>query len=213
MYVGWFKAWYGASWNYQLDRAAGFGPNHIANRLCGAVVTDLKTLRRLGDVKASLQINAESPYQGPAPSPLPITGKICYQCQQAKPLKLFAKVKQGDLFFYNRRCNHCRGYRHYNSKGVHEKRALLDEAKRKPCVHCRQTFDLAAMLLVHARDEQVCHLSQWRCLPRVRVAAEIERSDPMCANCAVVRGVRVKRGRPNLANVPPSQPRLDLSPI
>ena len=211
-HVEWFKQWYGSQWSDKLHAAAGFGSNHIENRLCRQVYTDTRTLRRLSDVKASLQVNAAA---GTANDtlPVPLIGRICSECGEPKALKHFASMRQGDKNVRLRRCNSCRGHKQHNTPGVHERRALIEKAKDAVCSRCNQPHPPAANVLVHTRGERACNLSQYRCTATSRIIEEIQRCDVMCANCARLEGIPIGPGRPSLAYLPPARPSADLLPI
>lgn len=134
--------------------------------------------------------------------PFKITGRICYECRRALPIECFTKFrpsKDSTNWYYNRRCNQCRGRRQYRTPTVQRKRDLIVEAKSRPCVDCGGRFNLVSMDLDHVRGPREFLLSTaWRWASFEAIKAELEKCDVVCSNCHRVRSHLRKqsKGRP-----------------
>ncbi len=118
------------------------------------------------------------------------------QCRRILPIQSYAlhRVREGE--YRNQRCNKCRGRRHYESKGVKEKRALILAAKSQPCADCGATCDPLGMQFDNTLGPHALRRidSQWLYASMRKLKAELSRSDVVCGSCYRVRlAYRVRR--------------------
>lgn len=216
----WFKVWYGVHWEQKVERIASFGRRHLTNRLTGNVKTDINTLNTLIEIKRQLMDN--TPVQDSLF--LPAVGKRCYDCRRELPIESFSKYRPDPLnptAYHNRRCNTCRAKRLERTPHTLSKKALIDEAKGKPCVDCGRTFPPEAVDLDHVRGEKKFLVSAaWRWASVEKLKEELGKCETVCACCHRIRSKArgQSRGRPprtaylDLADVAPSQPSADIAP-
>lgn len=76
-------------------------------------------------------------------------------------------------------------------------RAIIDEAKARPCADCGQSFPAAAMDL-HHRDHTIKSFTVGRNLDPTEQAlrAEIQKCDVLCAVCHRLRHIEIKDFQP-----------------
>jgi hypothetical protein len=113
-----------------------------------------------------------------------------------------------------------------------EKKAIVEEAKKKPCADCKNTFPLVAMDFDHVRGEKSFLVSTaWRWTTKQKLIQELEKCDVVCSNCHRVRTSNRPHQKPgrkpkdiylSLAEVPlapgeaeviPFQPRSKREPL
>lgn len=134
-------------------------------------------------------------------------GQRCYSCRRFMPLGAFAKAVIKGTEYRVKRCNPCRAYRQKHSPKLQQRKAMLAEAKAKPCAQCGGTFPPECMDFDHVHGPRAFLVSSafsWKRLDALK--AELEKCELVCANCHRIRtkqrGQHV--GRPNkyLAEVP-----------
>jgi hypothetical protein len=70
----------------------------------------------------------------------------------------------------------------------HERRAWIDEIKRKPCTDCGDSFPPAAMTFDHVRGTKVRKISQMLAsYSKEVILAELAKCELVCANCHAIR--------------------------
>lgn len=83
---------------------------------------------------------------------------------------------------------------------VRMKRRYLEATKSRPCADCGISFSPECMEFIHARGEKLFTIgSAWRWVPAVKLEAEVEKCDVVCACCFRLRRAKnppARRGRP-----------------
>lgn len=134
--------------------------------------------------------------------------KRCIRCSEAKPLSEFHRWKRRDG--YQAWCKACRrAYDAAYHQKVKERRKSQAERRRVeflrwyreykesiPCTDCGERVHHAAMTFDHPpgaeKRADVGDLMRSSC--KASVLAEIERCEPVCANCHAVRTFERRRG-------------------
>jgi hypothetical protein len=134
-------------------------------------------------------------------------GKRCYSCRRYMPLEAFVRAVINGVEYRVRRCNNCRAYRQKNSPKIQTRKAMLAEAKSKPCTDCKGCFPTECMEFDRVRSAKKFQVSSaflWMRLNRLK--EELEKCELVCCNCHRIRTVKRKQrtGRPTkyLADLP-----------
>lgn len=142
--------------------------------------------------------------------------KTCENCKRNLSLINFRKSNnnqkgQSDIS-YDTLCNPCRqakrayerSYYHKNAKRKEKVikranqvkitkksigKALIEEAKNKPCKDCGKTYPSYVMDLDHCRGQKEFTISHWKMgsLDIEQLKAEIAKCDAVCSNCHRIR--------------------------
>lgn len=108
--------------------------------------------------------------------------KRCGHCREVKPLDGFHR-KEGGRHGW---CKVCR------SKAAHDRRLVVDRIKLEAgCIDCGYAEHPAALQFDHVRGEKRGDIAAMRRggASMVRILAEIDKCEVVCANCHAVRTV------------------------
>lgn len=111
----------------------------------------------------------------------------------------------------SRRAKLCRGCirrRKIGRRGVHEAKAILDDARNVPCCDCQQRLPLECMGLVPPEDAPFCPSKEAGRVSLARLRAVVKTCAPVCANCRAIRQANARKSRPKPVSIQTDTPTL-----
>jgi 5-methylcytosine-specific restriction endonuclease McrA len=115
-----------------------------------------------------------------APSVLRKPSKVCRECKSTYNRQWYEQNRDRQLESSRRRGRRQRQIT----------RDILRRAKDRPCLDCGERFPPEAMDFDHVKGTKVRVVSQLVNFPVVRLLAEIEKCELVCANCHRIRSAR-----------------------